>query len=271
MTADAAVTRDGLLDGRVTLMQPAIGYRAAIDPVLLAAGVPAAAGQRVLELGCGAGAASLCLALRVPGCRVDGLELQPAMADLARANAALNGLADRFTVHAGDLLDPPPDLTARTFDHVMMNPPFHEGGRHTRSPHPSRGVSHGEGTARLADWVQAALRRLTARGTLTLIHTADRLDDIIALLHGRFGAVTLFPLWPGAGAPAKRVLVQARRNVKSPAALLPGLVLHGPDGAFTPAAEAVLRRGEGIAALADPPAAAGKAGKRPAAPPSDPP
>ncbi|MEA1652987.1 methyltransferase [Nitrospirillum sp. BR 11164] len=140
--ADGGVTEDRLLNGRVRLLQPAQGYRAAIDPVLLAAATPAGDGDRVLDLGCGAGAAAFCLAARLPGVRVAGLELQPQAADLARRNAELNGVTARVRITLGDAALAPahlppgadPDLVAGRFDHVMTNPPFHPGGRHTRSP-----------------------------------------------------------------------------------------------------------------------------------------
>lgn len=243
----ASLTEDALLDGRVRLLQPRQGYRVAVDPVLLAAAVPARPGEKVLDIGCGVGAATLCLAARVPGLQVDGLELQPLNAELARRNADLSGLSDRVAIHQGDLARPPEALAGRRFDRVMMNPPFHRAGRHTPSPSAHKAVSHGEGEAELADWVQAALRLLSARGTLTLIHTAERLDRIMALLEGRFGGIAILPLWPRAGEPARRVLVHARRNVKSPSLLLPGLVLHGEGQGYTAAAEAVLRGGAAIA------------------------
>lgn len=244
--AGDSVTEDALLGGRVRLLQPARGYRVAVDPVLLAAAVPAGAGDSVLDLGCGVGAASLCLATRVAGVAVAGLEIQPLNAELARRNIQLNGLGDRVTVHEGDLSAPPAALSGRRFDRVMMNPPFHPAGRHTPSPSSHKAASHGEGMAELADWVRAALHLMTARGTLTLIHTADRLDHILALLDGRFGGVTILPLWPRAGEPARRVIVHARRNVRGPAVLLPGLVLHGPGQGYSAAADAVLRGGAGI-------------------------
>lgn len=237
--AAAATTDDRLLGGRVLLTQPASGYRAAIDPVLLAAAVPAAAGERVLDLGCGVGTAMLCLAVRVPGVFVTGLERQADLAGLAAGNVAANGLAQRARVVRGDVATLE-GLAAERFDHVMMNPPFLAAGSGTRSPDPGRGLSTTEGEADLALWVDAAHRALVPRGWLTLIHRADRVDTVLAALTSRHGAVSLLPLWPKAGQPARRVIVRARKGVRSPAAVQPGLVLHGQDGAYTPAARRVL-------------------------------
>jgi tRNA1(Val) A37 N6-methylase TrmN6 len=247
-TAPAEVlwSEDRLLDGRIRLKQPRHGYRAAIDPVLLAATTPALPGERVLDVGAGVGAASLCLAFRVPGTRITGMELQPDLAELAAANIRDNGLEDRVHILTGDLLSPPAGLLPSSFDRVMSNPPFQKAGTHTPPPGASRALAHGEGAADLAAWIAFCTRMLKPRGTLTLIHRADRLDDLIALLHGQFGAVTLIPLWPKTGRPAKRVLVTARRGARSPAALSAGLILHEADGGFTPAAEAILRHGNAL-------------------------
>ncbi|WP_345769881.1 tRNA1(Val) (adenine(37)-N6)-methyltransferase [Skermanella aerolata] len=226
------------------MKQPRQGYRAAIDPILLAAATPALPGERVLDVGAGVGAASLCLAFRVPGAHVTGLELQSDLVELAAANIRDNALEGRVGILAGDLQSPPACLPPSGFDRVMSNPPFQKAGTHTPPPGAGRALAHGEGSADLSAWIAFCTRMLKPRGTLTLIHRADRLDDLIALLHGRFGAVTLIPLWPKAGRPAKRVIVTARRNARSPAIMSPGLVLHETDGSFTPAAEAILRHGK---------------------------
>jgi tRNA1(Val) A37 N6-methylase TrmN6 len=246
LPAETAWSDDRLLDGRILLKQPCDGYRAAIDPVLLAAATPAAPGERILDVGAGVGAAALCLAFRVPGARVTGLELQPSLAELGAINIHDNHLEDRVSILTGDILSPPDGLPAAGFDRVMTNPPFQKAGTHTPPPGASRAVAHGEGSADLEAWVAFCTRMLKPRGTLTLIHRADRLDDLIALLHGRFGAITLIPLWPRAGRPAKRILVTARRGARSPAILSAGLVLHEAGGSFTSAAQAVLRHGEAI-------------------------
>jgi tRNA1(Val) A37 N6-methylase TrmN6 len=242
----AAISEDSLLDGRVRLRQPVEGYRVAIDPVLLAAAVPAQAGESALDLGCGVGAAALCLLARVPELRVTGLELQADLVRLAGENARANGVADRFLAVAGDLARPPPRLAPGTFHHVLCNPPHlpAERARPTRSP--ARDTAKREGEARLGDWVAGALTMVRPGGSVTFVHRADRLDALLAALSGRAGEIVVFPLWPVPGKPAKRVIVRARKEVATPLRLSPGLVLHEAGGGFTPAAQAVLRDGAAL-------------------------
>jgi len=243
-SSEAAVTEDRLLGGRVRLRQPAEGARAAIDPVFLAAAIPAVANQQILDAGCGAGAAMLCLTARVPGCRVIGIELQRDLVRLAGDNILLNGMADRLSVMAGDLLRPPPRLSPGSFDHVMANPPFIERGRGSPVSDPAKAAATIEGDAALGDWVRFALGMARGRGTITFIHRADRIDALLAQLAGRAGGVVIFPLWPRAGQAANRVIVQATKQVAAPARLASGLVLHEADGRFTEAADAILRSGD---------------------------
>lgn len=242
-TGRKAESEDRLLGGAVHLCQPREGYRAAIDPVFLAAAVPARRGERVLELGVGSGAAALCLAHRVRGCRVVGLERQRAMAGLAARNVASNGMEDRVEIVVGDLLDPPAPLKAQRFDHVMANPPYLPPVRADRRKPGKRDASDVEGEADLRAWVDCALRRVRPRGTVTFVHRADRLDALLAALEGRAGGIVVVPLWPKAGVAAKRVIVRARKGVATPLVLTAGLVLHEADGAFTGAAERILRDG----------------------------
>ncbi|CAA7613717.1 tRNA1(Val) (adenine(37)-N6)-methyltransferase [Magnetospirillum sp. SS-4] len=239
------ITEDRLLDGTVILHQPADGYRAAIDPVLLAAAVSARNGDHVLDLGCGVGAAALCLLARHPDLRVTGLEIQPALAMLARINAEANGRAAEFKVVEGSAAAPSLDLGP--FDHVMTNPPFHREGRGTSPPGPVKAVANVEGDLDLAGWIKAAVRLLRPKGRLSVIHRADRLGDLLAALAGRgIGEVRILPLWPKPDRPAGRVIVRGRKGSKAPMELLPGLVLHRPDGAYADEAEAILRGKAGL-------------------------
>jgi tRNA1(Val) A37 N6-methylase TrmN6 len=244
--ADLGLSEDTLMGGRVRLRQPREGYRAAIDPVLLAASVPAGRDDIVLDIGCGAGAAALCLALRVPGCRITGIEQQRELVRLANDNAALNDVADRFVAVQGDLLHPPPRLEPGSFAHVMANPPFLESGTATAPPAAAKAAANVEGEADLAAWVRFALLMARPKGSITFIHRADRMEQLLAQLSGRAGEIVVFPLWPSQDKPAKRVILRARKGVATPTRLTPGLVLHEADGRYTAEAEAVLRGGAAL-------------------------
>jgi tRNA1(Val) A37 N6-methylase TrmN6 len=240
-TTKRAKTEDRLLGGRVRILQPAVGYRVAIDPVLLAAAVPARTGETVLDIGTGSGAAALCLAARVDGCRVLGLEKNAAMARLARASARLNMFDEAVTIMEGDLAHPPPGLVPGRFDRVMANPPYLEEAAAARRGSRARASAHVEGAARLGAWVDFALQMTRMGGTITIIHRADRLDDLLARFHGKAGGIIVFPFWPKRGRPAKRVIVHAVKGSRAPLVLASGLVLHAATGAYTKAADAILR------------------------------
>lgn len=231
-------TDDLLLGGRVRLRQPAQGFRAGLDAVLLAAFVPARPGDRVLEAGCGSGAAFLCLAARVPGLTVTAVERESSMAALARENAAANGVA--ATVEEGDVADAALARRLGPVDHAFANPPYWPGG--TPPPGAIRRAATHEGASGLDAWARFLAAALKDGGTASLVLPAARFDaGIAALRNSGCGATTLLPLAPRAGKAAKRVLIRARRGGRGPATLLPPFVLHEADGRFTAAAESVLR------------------------------
>jgi len=232
-------TIDRFLGGRVIVRQPARGFRAGLDAAMLAAAVPAQAGEDALELGSGAGTASLCLAARVAGAKVTGVEIDPELAALANANAEANGMAGRVWFVAADALALPAELR-RPSDHAFCNPPFH-GGEAPPDVARARALKD-EG--RLAKWLAAGLKRTASGGTFTAILRADRVGEALAALPER--GVTICPLWPRAGEAAKRVILQARQGSRAPLAILPGLVLHEADGRYTPEADAVLREGAAL-------------------------
>lgn len=238
-----ATTEDHFLGGRVVVRQPEHGYRAGSDPIFLAAAVPARAGQKVLDLGCGVGTAALALLARVEGVQVTGLELQPELAELARFNGERNGFGERFTVVRGCLTAPPDGIRGQGFDHVITNPPWYEPGTIHAPAAESKAIGHLEGEVDLAAWLKAAVRFLKPKGRLFIVHRADRLGDILAGLKPlRIGEVRVFPLWPKPGRAATRVVVAARKDSKAPLEVLPGLMLHVEDGGYTERADDVLRR-----------------------------
>jgi tRNA1(Val) A37 N6-methylase TrmN6 len=239
----SATTDDAFLDGALKVLQPKSGFRAGLDSVLLAAAVEAPAKATVFDLGLGAGVASLCLLRRRPDLTVEGLEIDPGLAALARENAARNGFADRLTVHTGDALRLPKDLPRQGFDHVMTNPPFLWTEQATSGPDAGKARAIAIEPEDEADWFKSALALLKPKGALTVIHRADALGRLLSYLTPGTGAVTVLPFYPAQGAAATRILVTAKKGSRAPLTLLAGLVLHAPDGRFTPQIERVLREG----------------------------
>jgi tRNA1(Val) A37 N6-methylase TrmN6 len=237
----AGVSEDLLLGGRLRLRQPAVGYRAGVDAALLAAACGARPGERVLEAGCGVGAALLAAAARRAEARFTGVEREPAALALAKENIALNGMDDRVSAIGGDVAAGFRGLGLPPFDAVMANPPFFDDPNALRGPHPAREGAYlaPEG---LAAWIDFLTKAVREGGTITLIHRADRLGDILGLLAAKAGSVRIRPVQPFGDQPAKRVLMRAIKTGKAPLVLLPALILHDRSEAkHTPAAEAILR------------------------------
>lgn len=229
------------MGGRVRLRQRPDGYRAGMDAALLAAACDALPGQRVLEPGCGVGGALLAAATRRPGTIFHGVERDSAAAALAVENVALNGLGARVSIVEGDVETGFRGLGLPPFDAVMSNPPFFDDPAALRAPAPAKsGAWIADGG--LAAWTGFCLKAVREGGTITLIHRADRLADILALLAPKAGSFRIRPIAPFADAPAKRVIVRAIKTGKAPLVLSPPLVLHDREGGKHSArAEAILR------------------------------
>ena len=243
--AEEDLSHDAFFGGRLRIAQPRTGYRAGIDPVLLAASVPARAGQSLLDLGCGSGIAALCVAARVPGVVLAGLEIQPAYVALALRNSAANGLS--LEVTEGDIADMPAALRAKQFDHVIANPPYFDRSHSTAAEDAGRERAMGEALP-LADWVRAAARRTRAGGTATFIQRAERLLDLLAAMAAHLGSIEILPLIPRRGRAARLILLRGRKNGRAALRLHDGWLLHtgenhGQDGEdYTAATSDVLRK-----------------------------
>lgn len=255
MTRPVDVTENAFLGGQLRIRQPKNGYRAGVDPVILAASVAARPGQSVLELGCGVGVASFCLASRVSGLQLTGIELQSVYASLARENAALNDI--NMNVVEADLTALPSEVKQLRFDHVIANPPYFDRAASSPSREVSRETAMGEATP-LQAWVEAASRRLKPKGYATFIHRAGRVPDLIAALSQQLGSIELMPLQPRVGREVQLVLIRARKGGRASFRLHAPVLMHEGaaherDGeSYSTLVAAVLRNGQSLPFPPDP-------------------
>ena len=245
----AGTTTDDFLGGRISMIQPRLGHRSGSDAIWLQAAVPARADERVLDVGAGVGVAGLALLARTPKLEMTAIEIDAGLCALATENAARNGVADRYTVINADVTTPVETLQAQGlardgYDHVMANPPFHAEGSVRADP--AKAHAHVMEAGALPAWIRFLTAATASKGRLTLIHRPEFLGELLTLLERRFGALTVFPLFPKEVAPATRIIVQGRKGSRAGTRLLPGLILHRAGGIYTAEAEAVLREGAAL-------------------------
>ena len=244
MTAETTI--DAFLGGKVHALQPKHGFRSGIDAVLLAAAVPAATSDTILELGCGVGVASLCLDARVTGLNITGVELQAAYAALATQNVASNNVLG--TIICADLRSLPPELRQKQFSHVMMNPPYYDRAQGHAATNAGRDVALA-GDTPLVDWLDVGIKRLAPKGTLTIIQHITRLPEVLAAVNGRLGSVICRPVAAHNQAAPGLFLLQAKHSGRAPFILSKTWIMHGADAAkgnvesYTPETKAILRNG----------------------------
>lgn len=248
MIVSHAVSRDGFLGNQLFVDQPRAGsHRAGLDAVLLAAALPEGTTGHVVDLGAGVGVAGLAAAHRLSDTTVTLVEIDPELARLAEGNAALNATVDgRIRVVVADVLAPAAErraagLTDNMADHVIMNPPFHPDDRGRSSPSSGRARAHVLNVDAIDGWIRAAAAVLKPSGTLTVIFRADELPRLLSAIGSRFGSLALLPIHAHAGDPAHRLILRAKPQGRAPFRILPGVVLHEPDGSFRPDMDAVLR------------------------------
>lgn len=255
---ELARTIDAFLGGRLSILQPRAGYRAGIDAVLLAAAVPAheAAGERVLDAGAGVGVVGLAVATRVADVRVTLVEIDAGLARVAGENVRRNDLGERVDVVVADIVqggaalhDPqrPAGLDPGAFAHVAANPPYHRTGAGTAPAVAHKAQAHQMERDGLDRWAAFLATAAAGGGTLTLIHRAEALGEVLAAFAGRFGSLRVLPVHPRAGAPAHRVLIRGVKGSRAPLVLLAGLVLQDENGRYLPAIDDVLRHGKPLA------------------------
>jgi tRNA1(Val) A37 N6-methylase TrmN6 len=237
------VTSDAFLGGRLTISQPADGFRAGLDSVLLGAAVGHSAGD-LLDLGAGAGTASLVALAHHDALAATLVESDPATAELALENIATNGFAARATVTELDLTASGRTRTAAgllpdNYISVIANPPFYDSGT---TPLRSRAAARHMSAEALDAWVKTAATHAAPGGEIIFIHIAERLPALLQSFTARFGAITILPLTPREGEPAHRILIRGIKGSRAPLTLLASRALHTPAGrAFRPDFDAIFR------------------------------
>lgn len=239
------VTTDAFLGGRVIVLQPAKGFRAGTDSVLLSAALDAHAQGQALEVGCGAGGALLPAASRLANMTFTGVERDVEMARLARRGVLKNRFEDRIDIVDGDAAKLPAAWENR-FDLVFSNPPFFGEGT-IKSPGEGKVDAYVESLP-LKGWIDAMLYALRPKGTFVMIHRAAELARILAVIERRTGEITVLPVLSFPGADAKRVIVRARKGLRSgPMRLLSGIDLYrAKGGERSDLMVRVARDGEGL-------------------------
>lgn len=240
--AGLATTDDAVLGGKLKLTQLAQGHRAGHDAILLAAAAPPS--DRAIEFGAGVGTAGLALLARAMAQHVTLIEIDEALATLARSNAERNGFSARANVITGDVAEI--NLPRDSFDLVLMNPPFNESENHRASPDARRSKAHVAELDTLDVWIAAAHRICKTGGSLALIHRPELTLPILKSLDGRFGAIQMIPVFPKPEAAAIRLIVRAIKGRKTLATLHPGVTLSNSDGKSSATAEQILRNGAAI-------------------------
>lgn len=239
------ITCDAFFGGAVTVFQPKKGFRAGTDSLLLATALPAEIDGQVLELGTGAGGAFLPAMHRLKAAEFTGLEKHPAAIALARRGLDENGFADRACIIEGNAGTLDEDWQNR-FDLVFSNPPFFEAGA-IQTPGDGKSDAYLESIT-LKDWLNAMLFALRPKGTFILVHRAAELARILAAIERQSGEITVMPVHSYPGEDAKRVLVRARKGLRSgPMRLLePRYLYEKKGGERTEWARAMQQDGAGL-------------------------
>ncbi len=233
------VTKDEFLGGLISLKQPKQGYRITSDTVFLAATLKANAGENIFDVGSGTGGILSCFAARLgedaAALDMSGVDVQPDLLLLAR----LNNQSINYVY--GDIMQEVEGCEPNSFHHVVSNPPYYEKGKVTKSPFTTKAVAHGNDMDDLTLWIERCLRMVRPKGYLSLVHRADRLDDILAALKPKAGSIIIYPLYSKAGEDASRVIIRAQKGGKGLLSLKSGLIVHKSDGKYTDVADNILR------------------------------
>lgn len=243
MTIRSDETRDTILGGALTVVQPRDGYRFSVDAILLARFATARSRDRVLELGAGCGVISIVIAAIARPRETIALEIQPRMARLVARNARDNGFSNLHCRCADIRAAHIPGIKQASFDLVVCNPPFHARGAGRQSPNRSRRQARGDTGASLAEFTTAARRYVRNGGRVAIIFAASRSAELISTLRAnRLEPKRMRFVHPRMELPASSVLIEARANGGIEVTVEPPLALEERAGVYTEEMRTLLER-----------------------------
>ena len=240
-------TKDSFLGGGIRIWQPKKGYRAGIDPILLAASVNVNAGQKVLDLGCGVGTASFAIGYRVKNVELYGIEIQKIFADLADLNSKENGI--EFQVECADISKLSSNITSKNFDHVIANPPYFDRKSSVRGINVSKEKSFGD-TRPISEWLKVAAKRAKPKGFVHFIVRSDRLMEIFTNMPNSLGSLVITPVISRKNENAKLTILHAKKIGRAGFIISSPIVLHPLKSdsreKYVPEVDKVLRNGASL-------------------------
>jgi tRNA1Val (adenine37-N6)-methyltransferase len=242
MAINQAQTADSILGGALTIVQPARGYRFAIDSILLARFARPRHRAQVLELGAGCGVISMMIAALHQPTQVVAVELQPQLAAVIAHNAALNRIL-AVTAVCADVRRAIPGLSPAAFDYVIANPPYRAARRGHESPNPERRAARSDHGGTLTAFIAAAARYAKHGGKVAIVFTASRTAELIAemkqnlLEPKRIRFVHSHP-----GESATMVLLEARKAGGIEAIIESPLFIYDSPGIYSDEVRAMLTR-----------------------------
>lgn len=224
---------DDLIMNNLKLIQHPEEFCFSLDAVLLAHFASVRKSGKVADLGAGTGVIGLLLVAR-GAAAVTGIELNPAMADMASRSAKLNGLEDKLRIINGDLRLITDLLPGGNFELVVSNPPYRPIGGGYISPNDQVAMARHELTASLTDIVAAARYLVKYRGRFAMVHLPERLAEItLAMCQAGIEPKRLQFVYPRVDKKPNMVLIEGVRGAKPGIDVLPPLLVYTTTGNYS--------------------------------------
>jgi tRNA1Val (adenine37-N6)-methyltransferase len=241
-SGEGGETIDGILGGRLRIIQKKSGYRFSIDALLLAHFVVLREGEGCLELGAGSGVVALILARRCRCRRILGIDIQEELVSMSRRSAQMNNLAECVEFLRGDIRRPESLCPPISWDAVVLNPPYRRLRSGRMNPDPAKAIARHEVAGTLADFLAAAVYALRDGGRVTAIYPARRMAEMISLMRGcgiepkRLRIVHSRP-----GGAGEFVLMEGAKGGGEELEVLPPLFIYGERGGYSAEMAAIFR------------------------------